>query len=1063
MLFYRQKTGNRQSLNTGHHTRLLALFFPGLFFLGLLLFSHFAQAVIGQPSANRECSTCHIMWLTEFKREDIKTLIPYDPKPLMPSGKQDISSTQPMCFSCHDGFVLDSRFLWEEGKHAHTVGKKPSDKINIPIIDGKNLLPLNDDGKIYCGTCHTAHGVDWEQKKTAVFMRIANENGQLCMACHKEKTNGPKHGSHSLKQKIQNLLKQPPKKLMAAGARFAENGELICQSCHKPHAAEAKKILLLKNDKSQLCGECHVNRYANNRDHAGSLGTHPVNIKPKQAEIPEDMVKLGSKLGSNGEIICQTCHRPHDAIPETNLLVVKNEKDSLCQDCHENKLTVINSKHDMRLAAKDSSNIRKQLAAESGPCSACHVPHKGTGPKMWARPLDKQQNQQQDPMASLCLSCHNKDGLAKKHTVGDFSHPVGVPISKLKRSVTLPTFSNSGLKWTDVEKGKVSCASCHDPHQWDPQDAHNIAKPGASDDNSGNSTNRFLRIANGPDAKLCKTCHEEKWNISNTKHDMRQMAPDATNTLGQTVEESGLCSSCHIVHNARGIHLWAGADLTGQGTGFIACFGCHNDKGLAKDKTISNHSHPVNVPVKNLGISATIDQWVSDISNPFSKDSILGGEPIPLPLYDSTGKPVEKGGRVGCGTCHDPHNWTQLDEAKAEDPSTVEGDSGSSFLRIADKSLSLLCVNCHADKKGIFFSKHDLTEQEGKFSTQLEQNQNGDVQKQHLSGPCMHCHRPHNAKGPALWARGKGPGETAIATLCADCHQKGSMAADKLPGKHSHPMGKNARMLHHDSRIPTFASDGGRKKNGKGNVDCASCHDPHRWDPNDSNNRGLAMLAEDGDTSNSFLRLSTNKNSELCLSCHADKKTVIGTDHDLKHSTVDASNTLGQKQDVSGVCGQCHVPHNGEADAYLWAQQIGSGNDPIEQRCHSCHNPLGYAAHKNPELAKHPQQVNIWSTEIRQAIHPGRKLPDTPVFDKDGKRTNFGAITCASCHNPHQWDASKNSKGPGKNLEGDARTSFLRARHSDNIVCAECHGNDAIYRYKYFHSESAHKKHHMFK
>jgi nitrate/TMAO reductase-like tetraheme cytochrome c subunit len=119
------------------------------------------------------------------------------------------------------------------------------------------------------------------------------------------------------------------------------------------------------------------------------------------------------------------------------------------------------------------------------------------------------------------------------------------------------------------------------------------------------------------------------------------------------------------------------------------------------------------------------------------------------------------------------------------------------------------------------------------------------------------------------------------------------------------------------------------------------------------------MLAEDGDTSNSFLRLSTNKNSELCLSCHADKKTVIGTDHDLKHSTVDASNTLGQKQDVSGVCGQCHVPHNGEADAYLWAQQIGSGNDPIEQRCHSCHNPLGYAAHKNPELAKHPQQVNI--------------------------------------------------------------------------------------------------------
>lgn len=1041
-----------KNLRVNSHNMPLA---AGLLLVALLLFSHFSQAAMRQPSANRECATCHIMWLTEFKQEDIKTLIPYDPRPTMPSGKQDVSSTEPICFSCHDGFVLESRFLWEPNKHAHPVGKKPSEKINIPIIDGKNLFPLNDDGKIYCGSCHTAHGVNWNQKKTAVFMRVANEDGQLCMACHKEKTKGPQHGSHPLKRKIQKLLDEPPEKLMTAGARFAHDGEVVCQSCHKPHGAVEEKILLLKNDKSQLCGACHVNRYAKNRDQAGKAGTHPVNIKPENAKVPEQMLAQGAKLGSDGELICETCHRPHNAQPKTSLLVRKNVKDSLCQDCHKDKRTVNNSKHDMRLADEDSINIRKQPASLSGPCSACHVPHKGTGPKMWAR--DRDQNQ--DTMASLCLSCHNKEGLAKKHTVGEYSHPVGVNISKLGRSVPLPTFSDSGIKWSDVERGKVSCASCHDPHQWDPNNIHNVGEHG----DDGDNTNRFLRITNGPETKLCKTCHEDKWSISNTKHDMRKMAPDAENALGQTVAESGLCGSCHLVHNARGNRLWARNDLSGQGTGFIACFGCHNDDGLASEKTISNHSHPVNVSMKSLGIDATIERWISDIANPFDKENLLGGEPIPLPLYDSTGKPVAKGGRVGCGTCHDPHTWTQLDEPKAKDPKTIEGDSGNSFLRIADKSLSLLCVNCHIDKKGIFFSKHDLTELEGKYSTQLEENQKGDLEGQHLSGPCMHCHRPHNAKGPALWTRGKGPGETAIAALCTDCHQKDNLAADKLPGKHTHPLGKDASHLHHDKRIPTFAADGGRKNNGKGNVDCASCHDPHRWNPDDNNDRGLAILSEDGDTSNSFLRLSANKNSALCITCHADKKTIIGSDHDLKHTAEDSRNTLGQKQDVSGVCGQCHVPHNGEDGTYLWSQKFGSGDDPIEQRCRSCHNPAGYAAHKNPELAKHPQQVKLWSNEIRKDIHPGKELPDTQVYDKNGKRTDFGNITCASCHNPHQWDASKNKEGPGKNLEGDARTSFLRARNSDNIVCAECHGNDAIYRYKYFHSESAHKKHHMFK
>jgi hypothetical protein len=77
------------------------------------------------PSANRECAACHVAWITDFKRDDVTTLIPYEPKAKTESGQQDSSSTDRMCFSCHDGFVLDSRFLWKDSGHGHPLGQKP--------------------------------------------------------------------------------------------------------------------------------------------------------------------------------------------------------------------------------------------------------------------------------------------------------------------------------------------------------------------------------------------------------------------------------------------------------------------------------------------------------------------------------------------------------------------------------------------------------------------------------------------------------------------------------------------------------------------------------------------------------------------------------------------------------------------------------------------------------------------------------------------------------------------------------------------------------------------------
>lgn len=1015
----------------------LRRYFSIVLLLGSMLLVPSPLLAAARPhSANRECATCHIMWLTEFKQDDTETLIPYDPKPIEKTGKQDIASTEDICFSCHDGFVLESRFLWESGKHAHPVGQKPSDKITIPIVDGKNLFPLNEEGRMYCGTCHTAHGVDWDDKESAVFMRVRDVDGQLCMACHNDKTHGPKQGSHPLNKK----LKKIPPALKTAGSKFGRKNEVVCQSCHNPHAAAEKKLLRVKNANSELCGQCHTDRYSHSMQQAAKMQTHPVNVEFKTATVPEELVKAGAKIPGGKYIICQSCHRPHDSPTTSGILVKDNNQGQLCQTCHVDKKTVLNSKHDMNLVDEESENIRKQKVKDHGACSACHVPHKGEGAKMWARRIDDKL----EPMAALCLSCHREEGLAEKHTVGKFSHPVGVKIKRLGHSVPLPTFSEKGVKWQDVIEGRVSCASCHDPHQWDPKDKNHKAEPG----DKGNNTNRFLRIANGSDADLCKTCHLDKLNIAGTKHDMRLMAPEAVNTLGQTVKESGVCGVCHLVHNANGNKLWARAKLDEQGTGYVACIGCHNENGLAKKKTLGHYSHPLNVSVKRLGINVKNRHWTSKDNENFTE----------LPLYDKKGLAANNDGHVGCGTCHDPHNWkakTSLEKEVNQDVRKIEGNANSSFLRIPDNGQSSLCVNCHRDKKTVFLTKHDLSDQEvmHQVPEQSDDDETKIISQRQVTGACMHCHTPHNAGENALWGRKPGKGKSPIEKLCTSCHQQGEVAGKKIPGNHTHPVGVSIGNLKPDKFIPLFDSEGNREDY-QFIVDCASCHNPHQWDPENVLNRSPEIMAEEGTTTNSFLRDTANDNSKLCIRCHQDKKAIGGTDHDFDKS---ARNVLGQTRDVSGMCGQCHVPHHGDSKDYLWAQTLGKGQDPIEQRCRSCHAEGKAASKKAPEVAQHPRQIKVWSTKLRKIFRQQDKLPDIKVFNKKGRRATVGAITCASCHNPHQWQAIHQHQGDKKkNIEGNVLNSFLRNNDTRNIVCADCHDKDGLYRYKYFHSENTH-------
>lgn len=770
---------------TSNKNQIIAGYLTG--FLLLLLANHVNAA--REVSAKRECATCHIMWLDEFKRKDVKSLIPYDPKPVTKSGKQDVSSTERMCFSCHDGFVLDDRYMWKEDAHWHPTGVKPPKDMKVQKIKGKRVFPLNEDGKVYCGTCHSAHGVDWSDRDATIFLRIKNVESKLCLGCHEKKGAGPK------------------------------------------------------------------------------TGNHPVFKTP--AQKPKELIAAGGKLGSGGKVICQSCHRPHGGKQEA-MLVISNEKAGLCYTCHKNKRGVVDSKHDMTIMAPDAKNIYGDNVTQTGPCSACHVPHGGKGPGLWARNIPQEEA---DKTAAMCTTCHTKDG-------------------------------------------------------------------------------------------------------------------------------------------------------------------------IAKDKLPGTHSHPLNLELDKLGISVSKKSWLSD-------HSWATGESAPesLPLFDKHGQRSNKGGRISCPTCHDPHNWSVREELKkVADPKESEGDGNTSFLRIAQDKDSKLCINCHVDKRPIRQTTHNILEPEG-----------------NKTDTCTHCHAVHNAKGFALRGRDKGPGKTAIETWCKDCHKDDGLAKDKVLAEHSHPLGKHPDQSVKKAGLPLFDKEGKRTEH-DGLVDCASCHNPHQWTPTIP--KPVTDIAEqkeeEGDAASSYLRITANHNSKLCLSCHKDKGLIAGTDHDMTVTAKASTNAQGHKTDRSGICGQCHAVHNPAMENNLWARKASEGNDVKEQQCRSCHNKDGIGKQKVPPALQHPKEVMAWSGETRQLVK-NKKIPDIPVYEKDGIEAHVGFITCPSCHNPHQWDPRKKQAGNGKNLEGDALTSFLRNSNSEFIVCADCHGKDAIFRYKYYHGKTSRKDYPLYR
>jgi predicted CXXCH cytochrome family protein len=223
-------------------------------------------------------------------------------------------------------------------------------------------FPLQN-GRLYCGTCHTPHTKTGSEKKLDyTFMREPNVNSSLCMKCHKE---NEEHGrNHPIfKDEKEPLKLEYALKIEKLGGKLTDDGKVRCESCHSAHRGRAKNALIERADNSLLCSVCHIEN-VNSKEHP-NFRNHPIHKKlPKNADV--SFFKENKAVTKSVE--CMTCHKVHKE--ENKHLLVANER-KLCILCHVSEKSVLKTKHNI---------------SDKG-CSSCHIAHKAKGRKLWSREI----------------------------------------------------------------------------------------------------------------------------------------------------------------------------------------------------------------------------------------------------------------------------------------------------------------------------------------------------------------------------------------------------------------------------------------------------------------------------------------------------------------------------------------------------------------------------------------------------------------------------------------------------------------------------------------------------
>jgi predicted CXXCH cytochrome family protein len=544
----------------------------------------------------------------------------------------------------------------------------------------------------------------------------------------------------------------------------------------------------------------------------------------------------------------------------------------------------------------------------------------------------------------LCASCHGENPSRAGLGPGMTTHPTG--------------------------KAGPPCLDCHRIHQ---------AAGG-----------RKLLGKAALEGRVCRQCHERNFSAARSA---------ANHPVGP--EKAG-CLSCHRLHNAekpgvrRGLLAapWAEADAL--------CRRCH--AGLAGEGAGGEWNHPLDV--KAAGDESALAARLARSGAFFSSGGRITCLSCHRPHAGRVGTPQLAAPREAlCLHCHPAQN--ALDPERAAlgvHPVSVKPRRAridQSFLDgggTTGPGGELTCSTCHRAHRGRPATPGLVLPRETYSCLLCHPRESSIASTPHgtarapraaggagTAGACGGCHGEHGWRVPLGEAA---EGRTAIERLCAACHGAGEGGAP-FGGATNHPL-RAPPPGRGTSGLPLFRGDG--RRNRRGQITCATCHDVHR-----SGRYG------------GFLRESLAAGSRgLCVGCHPAEAVVAGTRHDLAAAR-------------GSTCGPCHKVHDPLAVA-SWPGARGGGAPAaadLGDFCGDCHRPEGVAA----------------GSAVAERFHPSGRRPG----EKSG-----GRVGCRGCHDPHRWNPA-DAADRGSSAAGDGGTSFLlRAASGPADLCVGCHAAQAV-------------------
>ncbi len=255
-----------------------------------------------------------------------------------------------------------------------------------------------------------------------------------------------------------------------------------CLECHEeiPEKGE-DKLLRFNGDLTQLC-----------RCHGYTPGTyiHPVFIKPS----PEKLLKIPDSFPLvNGMISCITCHDIYLQCQNSTQATSLNRKflrgapylsrTSLCYRCHdENKYKMLDPHNQL--------TRRGKIIVDK--CLYCHV----------EKPDERRETFEEVKLIGnlevLCFRCHYKQ--SRMHPIN--ANHLLEPTEKI-RAMMKESEKTFGIILPLNYDGKITCPTCHNPHERGVLPGHKPSSKGASE--------KFRLRLTRKNITICVACHKDKF------------------------------------------------------------------------------------------------------------------------------------------------------------------------------------------------------------------------------------------------------------------------------------------------------------------------------------------------------------------------------------------------------------------------------------------------------------------------------------------------------------------------------------------------------------------------